>query len=624
MANAEYKQDLDGGFVGFESRTNATLLKQQFLQYSQNTRLERGHASVRKGNKNMTPSDLLEETPLMSCVYVNKVGVEKIAVVTSTKLFIYNPNIGGTTEFYSLPKPVSAADNGSIFQALDHLFILRGEPAEPRNGTIALTNGSTTASVTFNNHGLTVGTEIIISSVAGHTYAQGSFVVATANTNTFTYTLPSPATNNHGGTMVFQAGKAPLSWDGTQTNPVVVTQGVISGVSANFPPCEVGMFYGNRIIVKRDRDKIAASDYLDYNAWDMTFGQFTINQGAYDRIVGFTPWADNEFLIFQRNSIYRAKVENTQYVQGENPDAQSFIQTVTNAFGAVGPKAIVNAGRFVFFLTDHGVYMLEPQLDLKLVNTLEPLSSPITDIIERIKRSISSKSVGIYHNNRLYLAVPLSDVGNDTVLIFNSLNKAWESVDTFPHSVLAENGFPALNAFTISNFLEVVVNDRKRLFCVSSQGIFMMEETTTGDEVDAVGITTLDALLGETGLPYPNDYGFYLDTQAKRFYSVKGEIKSRKFTFGNTNEKRFSSTALELEFDNNCAIRTSVKVYNPDATEVIDEYTDSGQNDAVRRVAIGKRGFAADVTVSTLDGQPTLKSMSIDATLSGRLTKSEK
>jgi hypothetical protein len=268
--------------------------------------------------------------------------------------------------------------------------------------------------------------------------------------------------------------------------------------------------------------------------------------------------------------------------------------------------------------------MLEPQLDLKLVNTLEPLSSPITDIIERIKRTISNKSVGIYHNNRLYLAVPLSDAGNDTVLIFNSLNKAWESVDTYPTSIPAENGFPAVPAFTISNFLEVVVNDRKRLFCVSSQGIYMMEETTTGDEVDAVGITTLDALLGETGLPFPNDYGFYLDTQAKRYYSVKGQIKSRKFTFGNTNEKRFSSTALELEFNTNCAIKTLVKVYNPDATEVVDEYTDSGNNDAIRRVAIGKRGFAADVTVSTLDGQPTLKSMSIDATLSGRLTKSEK
>jgi hypothetical protein len=380
------------------------------------------------------------------------------------------------------------------------------------------------------------------------------------------------------------------------------------------------MFHGNRIIIKRDRDKIAASDYLDYDQWDLTFGQFTINQGANDRIVGFTPWADNEFLIFERNSIYRAKVENSQYATGEGPEAQSFIQTVTTAFGCVGPKAIVNAGRFVFFLSDSGIYMLEPQLDLRLINTLEPLSSPINNLIDGIKRSLSSKACGIYHNNRLYMAVPLSDAGNNTVLIFNTLNKAWESVDTFPPAV-AEGSIPE---FTISNLLECVLDNRKRLFCISSQGIYLMEDTGTGDEVNATGITVLDALLGETGLAPPNDYGFYLDTVAKRYYPVKAQIKSRKFTYANTNEKRFSSTALELEFDGNCAIKTTVTVYNPDAVEIIDNFSDSGTNDVVRRVAIGKRGMAADITVSTLDGQPTFKSMSIDATLSGRLTKSEK
>ena len=85
MPNAEYKQDVDGGFVGFESRTNSSMLKPQYLQYSQNTRLERGHASVRKGNANVTSADLLGLSPLMSCVYVTKSGVEKIAVVTSNK-----------------------------------------------------------------------------------------------------------------------------------------------------------------------------------------------------------------------------------------------------------------------------------------------------------------------------------------------------------------------------------------------------------------------------------------------------------------------------------------------------------------------------------------------------------
>jgi hypothetical protein len=619
MPNAEYKQDVDGGFVGFESRTNSSMLKPQYLQYSQNTRLQRGHASVRRGNKNVTPADLLGLSPLMSCVYVTKAGVEKIAVVTSNRLYIFDPNSNGTTQFFNLPRPVSPSDKGMVFQAIDHLFILRGEPAEARTGSIVLTNGGTTATVTFNSHGLQNGDEVIMSGVVGHTYAHGSYIISNVTTNTFQYTLTTSSTNNHTGTCVFQKGKSPLAWAGSGAVQIV-TQGDIEGVDANFPPCEVGMFYGNRVIIKRDRDKIAASDYLDYNMWDLTFGQFTINQGAYDRIVGFTPWADNEFLIFQRNGVFRAKIENQQFATGEGPDSASFIQTLTNAFGAVGPKAIVNAGRFVFFLSDGGVYLLEPQLDLRLINSIEPLSAPIDDIIQNIKRSISDKAVGIYHSNRLYMAIPLSDAGNDTIIIFNSLNKAWESVDTFPAAQPTES----IPKFTINNLLECVLDDRKRLFCVSSQGIYLMEENAVGDDVDALGITVLPAQLGATGLPAPNNYGFYLNTMARRFYPVQGSIKSRKFTYGTSHEKRFSSTAVELEYDGNCAIETLVTVYSPDSEAITDTFTSSGQEESIRRVAIGKRGFAADITINTLDGQPIIKSMSIDATTGGRLTKSEK
>ena len=618
MPNAEYKQEVDGGFVGFESRTNASMLKPQYLQYSENTRLERGHAITRKGNKNVTPPDLQNLAPIYSCVYVTQGGVEKIAVVTTTKLYIFDPNENGTTAFYQLPRQASSSDKGMVFQALDHLFILRGEPAAPRTGTITLTNGGGTATVSFNLHGLSVGDEIIVSSVTGHTYAQGSFVIVTASANQFTYTLPSPATNNHSGDVVFQKGKCPMKWSGSGAVQLV-TQGDIEGVDANFPPSEVGMFHNNRVIVKRDRDKIAASDYLDYNMWDLTFGQFTINQGAYDRIVGFTPWADNEFLIFQRNSIYRAKVVNSQYAVGEGPDTQSFIQTITTSFGCVGHKAIVNAGRYVFFLSDNGVYMLEPQLDLRLINTLEPVSSPINNFFERIREDLSDKSVGIYFNNRLYLAVPFSAAGNDTLLIFNTLNKSWESIDTFPLAVPSES----IPKFTISNLLECVVNDKKRLFCISSIGVYLMEDSVNGDEINTTGGASLPIVLGQTGLPAPNDYGFYLNTINSRTFPVRGKFTTRKFTYARSDEKRFSSTSLEVAYDGPIAVKTTVTLYSPDSVGVVDQFSGSGVEDVVRRVAIGKRAFAADVTVETVTGQPIFRSMSIDATASGRLTKSE-
>lgn len=48
MPNIEYKQDIDIGFVGFESRTNSSALKTQFLQNAENVRIDRGYAYTEK------------------------------------------------------------------------------------------------------------------------------------------------------------------------------------------------------------------------------------------------------------------------------------------------------------------------------------------------------------------------------------------------------------------------------------------------------------------------------------------------------------------------------------------------------------------------------------------------
>ena len=181
----------------------------------------------------------------------------------------------------------------------------------------------------------------------------------------------------------------------------VVKQGITIGLSANMPPTDTAMYYGNRIIVKVNRNDIAVSDFLDFETYDLTFGQFTINQGANDYIVGMCPWSQDEFLIFQRNSIYVGRVVNTNYEIGEGAADTSYLQTVTTSFGATSRRGIINTGRLVFFFSDAGIFALEPQLDLKLINTVEPISSPIDDIITNIREDLANKIVGVYFDNRI-------------------------------------------------------------------------------------------------------------------------------------------------------------------------------------------------------------------------------
>lgn len=609
MPNAEYKQDLDGGFIGFESRTNATLLKPQYLQYSQNVRLERGHVQVRKGAKNFTPPDFIGKPIYSSCKYVDGIGIEYIAIATTDSVLILNPNTGGSISQYYYPagRTIEATDVVDMFQGIDTLFILRGEPSAYIGCTYLLTAASTTVNVTDFNHGLSTGAEVIISDPQLPAGSRGSFLITKVSNDVFTYVATAAVTEQEKGTFTgtYQSGKPPL----VLRNGVVSVskQGISSGTDSNFPPCSVGMFYGNRLIIKRDRDKIAASDYLDHEHWDLTFGQFTINQGAYDRIVGFTPWADNEFLIFERNSIYRARVENENYLPQSAPDAASYISTVTNAFGAVGPKAIVNAGRFVFFLTDGGIYQLEPQLDLKLINALEPLSAPIHNVIEQIRRDKSANACGIYHNNRLFMAVPRTSAGNDTVLIFNTLNKAWESIDIYPNDTVYGGG-----QFVIKNFIECTLDERKRLFCLSNMGLFLLEENEEGDEVG-----------NGTGVLLPVNLDFYLSAVKSSSYPINMEMRTRKFTYNTTTEKKFSSLAVECEYVTPSSMSITSTVYNPDSHETADFFSGFGPQDYIRRAGINKRGFACDVTIRTQAGRPIVKSVSIDASMSGRLNKSE-
>jgi hypothetical protein len=152
-----------------------------------------------------------------------------------------------------------------------------------------------------------------------------------------------------------------------------------------------------------------------------------------------------------RNSIFYVNVGNNRYITGAPLADDSRISTLATDIGCLAKKSVVQAGGGVFFLSDNGVYFLQPQPasaeSMKLLTMSDPISAPIDDVIQRINRNYAGNAVATYWNNRYYLAVPLDNsTVNNTVLVYNFILKNWESVDTYPTLVQTGNSLVAHSA----------------------------------------------------------------------------------------------------------------------------------------------------------------------------------
>lgn len=401
-------------------------------------RLDRGVATTRKGTKRMVSGFQVSQAIYASGSFsLPSDGIDKILLAGSSRLYVFNTNTREISSFiYPSGRYITDDDDVQIFQALNKAYILRGEADFDPKVVTSITRSGTTATVTCNLHGFVTGDEVTVYA-ANETAYNGSHIVTRTGANSFTYQVSGSPTSPATGVGILAVKCKPaLVFDGTGVDVVSHVKG-FNIANSSFPPAQFGLYYSNRIAVRVARDKIAVSDYLDFDTWDQTLGVWNINLGDNDEIVGFTPWADDQFLIFKRRSIYIAKLHNAfdEFGAATLTD-DSFVQSVTDQVGCVARQSIANAGQVVFFLSDSGVRVLDPQLDLKLLGNSQPLSDPISDIIERINIDAAPKAVGKIFNNRYYLAVPLDgSTYNNAVLVYNLLNKAWESVDTYPEGV---------------------------------------------------------------------------------------------------------------------------------------------------------------------------------------------
>jgi hypothetical protein len=371
-------------------------------------------------------------------------------------------------------------------------------------------------------------------------------------------------------------------------------------------------------------DEVIASDILDSDTYDQIYAQYRFNAGEADFTVGLHSFSEDNLMVFNRNSIHL--ISNTTSLQAAST------KLLTDEVGCVARNSIQQVGNQVIFLSDNGVYSTQFFDEYNLRGTETPLSEPINETIKRINRDQRTQAVAVYFDNRYFIAVPVDKfrdsrttnqvpgefitkadallagipresiedslaLRNNAILIYNFLNKQWESID----SVNSED-------WDIENLIVAGEGSKRGVYAINQLG----------------GIHKIDSRL--QGVDLINvSIGGSNDTK-----DVKGSITTRQYTFGDMTRKNWKEFQMHVESsaDNTSNFDLSAETENPDAS--IDLGTLSSLNggdllaaeDVSVRGRIGnRRGHGIQFTVNNTQGRPRIRSIQTQGATSFRSTQ---
>jgi hypothetical protein len=393
--------------------------------------------------------------------------------------------------------------------------------------------------------------------------------------------------------------KSPLEWNGDFTTPTAFTVKANASPSAGTIECpntNFGIFASNRLIIPQPSDSnytVLASLALNTDEFQESTSQFRINRGTADRLIGFYPYLENQLICFFRNSIHL--INNTA-----SPENAAVFE-ITRQHGCIARKSVAASGPQIYFLSDSGVMTLQQGLDpakgigvsiSKVSGEAIPLSRPIQNKFKDLNITQIDKAVGTVFGNKYYLAFPgtASSTENDTIAIYDILNNGWTSIDTFP------------SGFNIDDFVAILngSNPRKRrLFAVNDKGWHLVEEAQT-DITGTIGSATTTST------------------------AITAKLKSRGFSFGDVNVKRYRRGQVGVETNNGDSITVRINTTDPDNGEDVLTHNATSTEEALLRFGTGKqRGNSANIELTISAGRPKIRHMSLEAYQNGTSRRGE-
>lgn len=641
QADSQMVDEIDAGFLGFNNRNTPDKLQPGTLSDSQNGRMDlNGEWQVRKGIDIISGSLLVPGTGLTlpftlddtgtppvvndiipkvvaSCAYSNPLDTsgQFIVVATDSEAILVNldPSVLTTTTI-AYPAGIQIVNSASLVQAFNKVILFRkgqtpliwdgntandfekaqsGDFQQPEqlgdagNNTV-ISNGEVT--VTSTAHTLNANDKIVVTESGSDLTVGRTYDVATvpdANTFTFFAQVPDLATsNNH------------------YSKPVSEGVGYI-----RMPAPEYGVYHSDRLVVpfqynvsstpdtytdRGQRDEIIFSNGLDPETYDDLNGKFRPNAGTADFIVGMHSFAQDQLLVFMRNSIH--------LISGTSNLKASSVSLITSEVGCVAKNSIVQVGNNILFLSDNGVYGVSFQDLYNLRGNDFPLSEPIEKTIRSINKDAWSKSVGVYYDNKYYLAVPVGtgQTSNNRVIIYNFLNKQWESVDSVDSTA----------GFDFDNLLVAGDGPTRGVYAINTfGGVHKLE-----GRVDGVDLITSD----------PSTVGL-VET-----YDIPAQITTRQFTLNSIDRKKWNSfeisvqSSLERDSDFTISAETENIDYNLSLGTLAERLGGdplSQDEDVSIRGRIGNsRAYGIQFNINNIVGRPRIRSLKVTGAQAFRST----
>ncbi len=492
----------------------------------------------------------------------------------------------------STDETVEPTDSVSMIQAFDRLYLLReadtSQPGWEQKYTNAsgITVSGGTATVNVDGHDYAVDNRVRIEgSTASAAFDGHEYDIATVATDSFTITVPSGTTPDASANLKVRRVKPPLYWSGDPTTDFVRTTAGIPDVGITYRRLRSApwaSYINNQLIVPDGKQNVMLSDILDPDVFDPFWQSFRVGVGGNDKIVAVHPWVENNFLVFCRKSIWLAQVNQFASTDGSAFSVDTPVtklELLTDEIGCAARRTIATAGQFIYFLSDAGVYRLDSRLDLKLRGQTLPLSDPIANQLDTLNADLVEDAVGLYSDNRYFLAVPLADAtdSNNGVFVYSQLNEQWETQDLY--------------AFGVGNFIVSDIANRRRILISNRAGkLMLLDEVESGDQSP--------------------------DAQADVITPVPGRIKTRRYGMGSMSTKRFVRSLADVVLPDTAGIVVKAVTINPDneLTLVPGQTNTSGlSEDYTLKQPIRAKAHYCELQFETTANRPEIRNVSVEA-----------
>jgi len=638
-------EDMDVGFTGFNNYLRPDQLPRGMLAESQNGRIGRnGEWQVRRGIEVISEplsvggsaltlpftlptigqigdalTAILDDSAVNevygSCGFSNPNDSASQYIILATNVKAVAVKISdGTQTDIDYPALTNISQRVDMIQAFNKVFIFRnGRVALEWDGVLTGTPAFTkVASGTYTQPEMfylpmsdVTSTDGLVSfTIAGDVTAQlpvdGFIRVYDADSSTFAISVDEEyliTSSVYGGVNTVVTAYMPvIDHDGTGYDAQFITVGrqiSVGGGFTHMPAPSFAIYHQRRLIMpfaydvdavadtytsRGILDEVIASDVLDSDTYDKIYANFRFNAGTADYIVGLHSFSDDKLLVFNRNSIH--------IVIGSAGTAIS--QLLTNEVGCVARKTITQVGNSVIFLSDNGIYGTDFQDLYNLRGNDTPISSAINETISNINRDYWHNSVALYYDNRYYVAVPLNgSTSNNAILIFNFINKQWESIDTVDD----------VN-WNIANL--IVAGDG------SNRGVYAINDLGGVHRLEA-RFDSLDRVITSVG-------GSDVTIQAP------ASVTTRQFTMGVIDRKKWNNYELHIQSSesNTSDFDISVEVENLDSTSSLGTLSSLnsgalavGEDVALRGRIGNKRGYGIQFTLSDMQGRPRVRAIKV-------------